>query len=100
MRWVDVHLRAFLSRPLDGGKWSLSRLGHFTAGEGSPSTNLIGGRVRPIATLHVLEKRTASFICWELNSDTKGCVIAAESYPCLAGLCFWNWLRVQTGAGF
>jgi len=84
-----VWLRAFLSWPLDGAKWSLSRLGHLTAGEG---THLIEGTVRPIAILGVSEKRTIAFTCWELNNDTNGCVVEAASYPCLAGLCFWNWL--------
>lgn len=28
------------------------------------------------------------------------CVIEAALYPCLAGLCFWNWLRDKTGKGF
>jgi hypothetical protein len=87
-----VRLRAFLPWPLDGGKWSLSRRDHLAAGEGEPGTHLIGGMVRPIATLDVSEKITISFTCWELNNGTNGCVTEVASYPCLAGLCFWNWL--------
>jgi hypothetical protein len=41
-----VRLRGFLSRPPDGAKSSLSRLGHLAVGEGEPSTLLIGGMVR------------------------------------------------------
>jgi len=86
-----VRLCAFLFWPLDGGKWSHSRLGHLAAGEGEPGTHLTEGTVRLIASVDVSEK-TISFICWELNNDTNDCVIEAASYPCLAGLCFWNWL--------
>jgi hypothetical protein len=50
--------------------------------------------VRPISSLDISENRTISFTCWELNNDTNGCVIDAASYPCLASLCFWNWLLV------
>jgi hypothetical protein len=51
--------------------------------------------VRPTASLDVSEKRTISFTCWELNKDTNDCVIEAATYQCLAGLCYWNWLRVK-----
>jgi hypothetical protein len=54
---VDVEIHIFLTSALAGGKWSASRLGHFTPGIRAPSTHWIGGWVDPRAGLDDMEKR-------------------------------------------
>jgi hypothetical protein len=45
----------FLTSALDGGEWSASRPGHFTAGETAPDTPLIGGWVGPRTGMDAVE---------------------------------------------
>jgi len=46
-RGVEVQFHGFLPSALDGGKWSVSHPGCFTARESNPSTQWIGGWVGP-----------------------------------------------------
>jgi hypothetical protein len=48
---VEVYLYSFLTSALDGGKWSASRPGRFTAREKASGTHRIGGWVGPRAGL-------------------------------------------------
>jgi hypothetical protein len=41
----------FLTSALDWGEWLVQRIGHFTLGETTPGTHLIGGSVGPRAGL-------------------------------------------------
>jgi hypothetical protein len=54
---VDILIYVFLPSALDGGEWSASRPGRFTAGERAPGTHWIGGWVGPRAGLNDVEKR-------------------------------------------
>jgi hypothetical protein len=56
--WVSGGIApTFLTLALDGGEWSASRPGHFTAGERAPDTHWIGGWVGPRAGLNAVKKR-------------------------------------------
>jgi hypothetical protein len=54
---VDVYVHIFLTSALVGGKWSASRPGRFTPGEGAPVSHWIEGWVDPRTGLDVVEKR-------------------------------------------
>jgi hypothetical protein len=47
----------FLTLALNGGEWSVSQPGHFTARKRAPTTHWIGGWVGPRAVLDVVVKR-------------------------------------------
>jgi hypothetical protein len=49
---VEIYLHAFFTSALDGGEWSASRPGRFTAG-----TNLLGSCVDPRAGLDAMAMR-------------------------------------------
>jgi hypothetical protein len=48
---AEAQLHAFLVSALDGGEWSVSRLGRFITGEKVPDTHWIGNWVGPRAGL-------------------------------------------------
>jgi hypothetical protein len=50
-RGVDVYSHIFLTSPLVGGVWSVSRPCRFTTGERTPDTYWIGGWLGPRAGL-------------------------------------------------
>jgi hypothetical protein len=54
---VDVYIHIFLTSALAGSEWSASRPGHFTPGEGAPSTHWIESWVGPRAGLDDVQKR-------------------------------------------
>jgi hypothetical protein len=54
---VEVHLHAFFTSALYGGKWSASSSGRFTTRERAPGTRWIGGWVGPRAGLNMVSKR-------------------------------------------
>jgi hypothetical protein len=56
-----------LTSALDGGEWSASRPGRFTARERAPGTHWIGGWVGPRAVLDAVMKRKIPSPHWELN---------------------------------
>jgi hypothetical protein len=62
----NVALLIFISA-VDGGEWSDSRPGQYTAGERAPSTGIIGVWVEPSAGLDAVEKRRISCPCRESN---------------------------------
>jgi hypothetical protein len=94
-RWCG-RLRAFLSWTLDGGKWSLSRLGHLTAGEGELGTRLIGGMVRPIASLDDLfymlgTEQLHKWLCyWGCFISVSRRLVFLELATSWTGTGFWN----------
>jgi hypothetical protein len=45
----------FLTLAVNEDEWSASRPGHFTPGERAPGTHSIGGKVRPRASLDIVE---------------------------------------------
>jgi hypothetical protein len=57
---VEVQLHAFLISVLDGGEWSASRPGRFTARERAPGTRWIGGWVGPRAVLDAVKRKILS----------------------------------------
>jgi hypothetical protein len=59
-----------LDLELDGGQWSVSRLGRFTPRERAPGTHCIGGWVSPRAVLDAVVKRKISSLRRESNART------------------------------
>jgi hypothetical protein len=57
----------FLTLALDGGEWSASRPGRFTAGETEPVNHWIGGWVGPRASLDTVEYRKIPCPCRKSN---------------------------------
>jgi hypothetical protein len=54
--WLEVQRHAFLTSVLQGGEWSASRPGRFTAGERALGIHWIGGWVGHGSGLDVVEK--------------------------------------------
>jgi hypothetical protein len=61
---VEVQLNAFLTSELDGGEWSVSRLGRFTPRETAPGTYWIGELYR---RSHIVNASRSER--WILNTD-------------------------------
>jgi hypothetical protein len=56
-KYEVVEVTPFLTSALHEGEWSASCPGHFTNGEGTPSSHWIGGWVGPRVSLDAVEKR-------------------------------------------
>jgi len=58
MYWgVEVKFHAFLTLVIDGNEGSVSRSGHFTPGERTPSIQWIGGWMGPRVSLDAVAKK-------------------------------------------
>jgi len=68
LRYSSTHS---LTRELDGGEWSASRLGRFTTTERASCTHWIGGRVGPRVVLDAVVKRKIPNLCRKLNPRTR-----------------------------
>jgi hypothetical protein len=53
---VEIQPHVFLTSAVDGGELSVSRLGHFSIGEGTPGIYHKGGRVDSRAGLDFVKK--------------------------------------------
>jgi hypothetical protein len=86
---VEVQLHVFLTSALDGGEWSTSRPGCFTAGEIDPSSHWIGGWVGPKVGLDRLQKRHESLhcSCWESNVGHPACSLVTILTELLHRIC-------------
>jgi hypothetical protein len=64
---LKVWLHVFLTSALDGGVWSASRPGSFTAREKAPGTHWIGGWVGPRAVVDTVVRRKIPSPCRDSN---------------------------------
>jgi hypothetical protein len=69
-----------LTSALDGGQWSASRPGHFTARDRAPGTHWIEGGVGPRAVLDVVVKRKIPSPHWISNPRTPIIQPVAQNY--------------------
>jgi hypothetical protein len=71
---VLVYLHVFLTSPVDGSEWSVSRSGRLIPEERIPSTHCMGGRMDP---------RAVYYPSWESNRDI---LVKASAVTILAEL--------------